>query len=336
MAELKNIQLLTLSDEDSIFPVVEVVDNLTSTDATLPLSANQGKTLKDLIDALNTVELEVVASLPATGETGKIYLMANESGVDQNIYDEYVWIASSSTYEKLGTYGIDEIPTATADALGGIKIGYSESGTTYAVMLDSAGKAYVNVPWTDTTYSEATTSVAGLMSATDKAKLDGIEEGADKTNVSASLAEGTLVATINGTSIYAPTAGEPVTYDVATSSSVGLVALGSDTRQTVAAEDVSAEEGRTYAVQLNANNQMVVNVPWSDTVVEVDSTPTEGSTNAVSSGTMYLQIGLLSTALTAAGTQLEALQTTVEELQTKLAALTPPDGYELVMIKTTE
>jgi hypothetical protein len=33
---------------------------------------------------------------------------------------------------------------------------------------------YVNVPWTNTTYSAATSSAAGLMSAADKTKLDGI------------------------------------------------------------------------------------------------------------------------------------------------------------------
>lgn len=41
------------------------------------------------------------------------------------------------------------IPTATSSDVGGIKIGYSESGTNYAVKL-SDGKAYVKVPWTDT------------------------------------------------------------------------------------------------------------------------------------------------------------------------------------------
>ena len=42
---------------------------------------------------------------------------------------------------------------------------------------------------TDTKYSEATTSAAGLMSADDKAKLDGIEEGANKTIVDSTLSE---------------------------------------------------------------------------------------------------------------------------------------------------
>lgn len=42
------------------------------------------------------------------------------------------------------------LPTASASVLGGILIGYGTSGCNYAVLLDGSGKAYVNVPWTDT------------------------------------------------------------------------------------------------------------------------------------------------------------------------------------------
>ena len=42
------------------------------------------------------------------------------------------------------------LPTASASVLGGILIGYVTSGRNYAVLLDGSGKAYVNVPWTDT------------------------------------------------------------------------------------------------------------------------------------------------------------------------------------------
>lgn len=54
---------------------------------------------------------------------------------------------------------------ATETALGLIKIGYTASGKYYPVCLDSDGKAYVNVPWTDnnTTYTIATASTAGLV-----------------------------------------------------------------------------------------------------------------------------------------------------------------------------
>lgn len=70
------------------------------------------------------------------------------------------------------------LPTATSSVLGGVKS--STTGTTsgrdYKVQINSDGTMKVNVPWTDnnTTYNVATTSANGLMSSTDKTKLNGI------------------------------------------------------------------------------------------------------------------------------------------------------------------
>lgn len=52
----------------------------------------------------------------------------------------------------------------------------------------------------------------------------------------------------------------------ATSAVLGLVKLGSDTQQTTAANSVSTTASRSYAIQFNSSNQLVVNVPWTDTV----------------------------------------------------------------------
>lgn len=58
---------------------------------------------------------------------------------------------------------LTSIPAATSSTYGGIQIGYTTSGRNYAVQL-SNGKAYVNVPWTDTniTYRAGTNiSISG-------------------------------------------------------------------------------------------------------------------------------------------------------------------------------
>lgn len=165
---------------------------------------------------------------------------------------------SWSSWIEIGAGGITSIPQASSSALGGIKIGYSDNGRNYAVELDSSGKAYVNVPWTDTntTYNVATTSANGLMSSSDKSKLNGIQAGADAVSFSRSLSSGTKIGTINingvNTDIYAPTAKEPVEYGVATSTTLGLVRIG------------YPESGKNYPVELNSSNQMYVNVPWTD------------------------------------------------------------------------
>lgn len=87
------------------------------------------------------------------------------------------YVESSSLWtpwEKLGAEGLTSIPKATTSALGGVKLGYTNSGRKYKLELDSNGKAFVNVPWTNTTYSNATTEVSGLMSASDKSDFDEI------------------------------------------------------------------------------------------------------------------------------------------------------------------
>lgn len=55
------------------------------------------------------------------------------------------------------------LPVATSSVRGGIKIGYTESGKNYPVELSNE-QAYVNVPWTDTTYSVFVKSGTGAKS----------------------------------------------------------------------------------------------------------------------------------------------------------------------------
>lgn len=174
------------------------------------------------------------------------------------IYSRRYVEASSlwTPWEKLGAEGLTSIPKATTSALGGVMLGYTNSGRNYKLELDSNGKAFVNVPWTNTTYSNATTEVSGLMSTSDKSKLDGITSSADAVSFSRALSSGTKIGTItiNGsnTDIYAPTAGTSPTYSQATSSTLGLVKIG------------YPESGKNYPVELNSSGQMYVNVPWTD------------------------------------------------------------------------
>ena len=81
-------------------------------------------------------------------------------------------LMNDGTYKVVG--GDYTLPAATSAALGGIKVGYTAAEKNYPVQLDGSDKAYVNVPWTDTTYSPATQSANGLMSSDDKTKLDRI------------------------------------------------------------------------------------------------------------------------------------------------------------------
>ena len=51
-------------------------------------------------------DVVVVQELPATGQKGVIYLLAKD-GAAPDVYDEYVWIESTQTFELIGTTQVD-------------------------------------------------------------------------------------------------------------------------------------------------------------------------------------------------------------------------------------
>lgn len=212
--------------------------------------ANYGNSISNKPSGVSQFSLHVLLE---NNDSSTIQVLYSKNRIFTRAYESSSW----SSWTEIGAGGITSIPQASSSALGGIKIGYSDNGRNYAVELDSSGKAYVNVPWTDTntTYNVATTSANGLMSSSDKSKLDGIQAGADAVSFSRSLSSGTKIGTINingtNTDIYAPTAGEPVKYGVATSTTLGLVKIG------------YPKGGKNYPVELNSSNQMYVNVPWT-------------------------------------------------------------------------
>lgn len=59
-------------------------------------------------------------------------------------------MAKSQVWSGSAWVDLYTLPTATSSALGGIKLGYTNSGKNYKVQVDGSGNAYVNVPWTNT------------------------------------------------------------------------------------------------------------------------------------------------------------------------------------------
>lgn len=267
--ELPNVMYFPTDDPNSIIfngrvydlnrlitaPVI--LDNAKSLDTYKGISnagvyvGRSGNTISNRPGGVDAFILQVFSYLP-----NEMHYQILYSG--NKIYSRRYVEASSlwTPWEKLGAGGLTSIPKANTSALGGVMLGYTNSGRNYKLELDSNGKAFVNVPWTNTTYSNATTEVSGLMSTSDKSKLDGITSSADAVSFSRVLSSGTKIGTItiNGTNtdIYAPTAGTSPTYSQATSSTLGLVKIG------------YPESGRNYPVELNSSGQMYVNVPWTD------------------------------------------------------------------------
>lgn len=127
------------------------------------------------------------------------------------------------------------LPTASSSTKGGITLGYATSGKNYAVQLDANGKAYVNVPWNNTTYSVFSSSANGLVPKPTEAVKAG----------SFLRVDGTWVV---------PT-DTKYTLPVATTSVLGGIKSST----------IDIVSNRMYPVSVDSTGVAQVCVPWTDT-----------------------------------------------------------------------
>lgn len=82
-------------------PTAAVGNNTTQIATTAFVAA----AITNAIGNVNGFSIEKVDSLPSTGATGKIYLLANGGSESQNACDEYIW--DGAKFEKIGTTAVD-------------------------------------------------------------------------------------------------------------------------------------------------------------------------------------------------------------------------------------
>lgn len=127
-------------------------------------------------------------SVPWSGVTGKPTFATVATSGSYNDLTNKPTIPSLSGYATqnwVTSQGyLTSIPAATSSTYGGIQIGYTTSGKNYAVQL-SNGKAYVNVPWTDTntnyyptTFAWTNGTTAGPTGSLTGSKMSAVSFGA--------------------------------------------------------------------------------------------------------------------------------------------------------------
>jgi hypothetical protein len=173
---------------------------------------------------------------------------------------------------------------------GGSSLGIVPSGGAAGTFLNGAGNWAT--PAGTYVLPEATSTVRGgieLFSNTDQSvAANSVSSTAGRTYGSQLNSNGQLVVNV-------PWTDTNTTYSMMTATTLGLGKLEDNTTQTVAANAVSATASRTYGVQKNSSNQLVVNVPWTDST-PVDSVAASTANNlkgiSVNPGTGAVVVGL--------------------------------------------
>lgn len=171
-------------------PTTETVEGLISDaiDALIDGAPATYDTLKEISDWIATHQSEYEALIAAiAGKVDKV----EGKGLSTEDY---------TTAEKTKLAGIEAnannytLPTATASALGGVKVGAN-------LAIDSSTGVLSG------DYSAASSSAAGLMSAADKTKLDGIEAGATAITVDSAISSSSTNP-VENQAIYTALAGK--------------------------------------------------------------------------------------------------------------------------------
>ena len=184
--------LATLAnDTKAAGPTADVTTSATEQSIVIPRIEidDYGRVKKLTQQTLKVKDTNTVYSLPTATATVLGGVKSKATGTASG-KDYYVEVLSDGTMKVNVPWSDTKftLTKATTTALGGVIVGAvratTVSATTggtatdkcYALELDSAGKGFVRVPWTDTntTYNavSASGSAAGLMSVADKKKLD--------------------------------------------------------------------------------------------------------------------------------------------------------------------
>ena len=101
-----NGTVLTVTNKEVNVTVPTAVSDLTN-DSGFQNAAQVATAIAAAVDAITGIDFSIVASLPASGVKGTIYLLAATGGAEPDVYDEYIWLDGANEepgrFEKIGT-----------------------------------------------------------------------------------------------------------------------------------------------------------------------------------------------------------------------------------------
>ena len=271
--------LMSAADKKKLDDIAEKATAVTVDDKFTANSANpvQSKVIQTEFNSVRTLVSNTESSLQGKIDQVSANLSSAQTTLQANIDDKVDKVEgkglSTNDYtnaDKTKLAGLSNytLKAATADALGGIKIGYSgTTERTYAVQLDTNSKAYVNVPWTDDTNQKITAKSGGSTVAFGVDDTIEIVAGAHVTVTPDTAHKTITIASTDTNTAHSHSAGVGLTG----SGTAGIsgtytykINLVNEAPSINAATYTAGGTSKFYAVQLDKNNKLGVYVPWEN------------------------------------------------------------------------
>ena len=204
------------------------------------------------------------------GTNGLCPALPNETSTSKFLRQDGTWTippndntqynAQSGVRLSSGNYFEADMKTYTKSTLEAASMG-STPNRQYAVGLDKYGKLSVNIPWENTTYSTVTKSANGLCPALP-----------NETSTTKFLRQdGTWVIPPNDNTQYNAQNGVKLS-----SGNYFEADIKSTTKSTLEAASMGSTANRQYAVGLDKNGKLSVNIPWENTTYGIVTKSTNG------------------------------------------------------------
>ena len=271
--------LMSAADKKKLDDIAEKATAVTVDDKFTADSANpvQSKVIQTEFNSVRTLVSDTentlqgnIDQVSANLSSAQTTLQANIDGKVDKVEGKGLSTNDYTNAEKTKLEGLSNytLPTASADALGGIKIGYSgTTERTYAVQLDTNSKAYVNVPWTDDTNQKITAKSGGSNVTFGVNDTVEIVAGTNVTVTPNTTDKTITIASTDTNTAHNHSAGVGLTGS-GTAGTSGTytykVNLVDETPASIEASYTSGAASKFYAVQLDKNSKLGVYVPWEN------------------------------------------------------------------------
>ena len=256
--------LMSAADKDKLDGIATnanktVVDSALSSTSTNPVENKVVKAALDTKAGLD-VATSVANGLMSSTDKSKIDGIAAGAEVNQNAYSKI----TVGTTEIAATSKTDNITIV--------------AGNNVTLTPDASNKKYT-ISAKDTTYPTATTTTDGLMSKSDKIKLDGIEEGANKTIVDSALSTSStnpvqnkiVKAALDGKAASDHTHSVYVNQNAFSNVKVGSTTVAADT----ATDTLTLVAGTNVTITPDATNDKIT-IAATDTTYPVATQSADG------------------------------------------------------------